>query len=225
MMKLTTASFAVLLLTQSVLAEHNTQHLRQAPAESSCNKTPNQAACFAATDDVTGTPCEWCVAGAIPSECMSRSQAKNLPGSVFQCSSPGFDFAGKKHALKVKTGDSDICDSGSKSISGYMDISGSEYDRDGENKHLFFWMFEKRGGSDANTPFVVWLTGGPGCSSTLALLSENGPCKVNKDGESTAVNPYSWTESANVLWLGKSNCCCEINSSMSRLFTHPHLSL
>ena len=54
---------------------------------------------------------------------------------------------------------------------------------------------------DDEIPFVVWLTGGPGCSSTLALLTENGPCKVNDDGKSTTVNPYSWTEAAHVLWL------------------------
>lgn len=54
---------------------------------------------------------------------------------------------------------------------------------------------------DPAVPLVVWLTGGPGCSSSLALLSENGPCKVNPDGETTSVNPHSWTESAHVLWL------------------------
>lgn len=48
---------------------------------------------------------------------------------------------------------------------------------------------------------MIWLTGGPGCSSTLALLTENGPCSVTKDGKSTEVNQYSWTESAHVLWL------------------------
>ena len=53
----------------------------------------------------------------------------------------------------------------------------------------------------SDTPLVVWLTGGPGCSSSLALLSENGPCKVKEDGETTMINPYSWTESAHVLWL------------------------
>ena len=70
-------------------------------------------------------------------------------------------------------------------------------------------MFEKRESDEDESsvvdakdiPFVVWLTGGPGCSSTLALLTENGPCSVNDDGESTTVNPHSWTEAAHVLWL------------------------
>lgn len=35
----------------------------------------------------------------------------------------------------------------------------------------------------------------------MALLTENGPCKVKSDGISTKRNPYSWTETANVLWL------------------------
>ena len=35
---------------------------------------------------------------------------------------------------------------------GYMDIKWSEYDEADENKHLLFWMFEKRGESNANTP-------------------------------------------------------------------------
>jgi len=59
----------------------------------------------------------------------------------------------------------------------------------------------KREDKHRDIPFVVWLTGGPGCSSSLALLFENGPCSVNEDGTTTKVNPYSWTESAHVLWL------------------------
>ena len=55
--------------------------------------------------------------------------------------------------------------------------------------------------SPADAPFVVWLTGGPGCSSTLALLTENGPCSVNSDGVNTSPNPNSWNNDANVLWL------------------------
>jgi len=104
---------------------------------------------------------------------------------------------------------SDLCDSSSLSLAGYADTKGSEYDANGENKHLFYWFFEKRGGQDDSIdsdetddiPLIIWLTGGPGCSSSLALLTENGPCTVNNDGTSTSINPYSWTEVAHVLWL------------------------
>ncbi|RYD81270.1 MAG: hypothetical protein EOP84_11265, partial [Verrucomicrobiaceae bacterium] len=44
-------------------------------------------------------------------------------------------------------------------------------------------------------------TGGPGCSSQLALLFENGPCKVTEDGLSTTPNPFSWNNNANILWV------------------------
>jgi len=205
------------------------QHQRQGKKlveqddESICNHQPDMDACYKVSDE-DGTPCQWCVAGAIPSECMSEKQAKVLPEGVFECSAPGkeddattsrslhFDFpsshflSGTTQRFTLQTSapeptKSDLCDASSASLSGYMDIKGSEYDENGENKHLFFWMFEKRGDYDDDTPFVVWLTGGPGCSSTLALLSENGPCSVNHDAETTTVNPASWTEAAHVLWL------------------------
>ncbi len=53
---------------------------------------------------------------------------------------------------------SDLCDDSSASLSGYMDIKGSEYDASGEDKHLFYWFFEKRDADtapDADTPVPV----------------------------------------------------------------------
>jgi len=113
--------------------------------------------------------------------------------------------------------DPNFCDASSNlSMAGYMNVKGSQFDTKND-KELFFWFFEKRTTSqlpsnnsngnptletgDGETPLVIWLTGGPGCSSSLALLTENGPCSVEADGASTKVNPHSWTESAHVLWL------------------------
>ncbi|KAJ9103145.1 hypothetical protein QFC21_002567 [Naganishia friedmannii] len=89
-----------------------------------------------------------------------------------------------------------ICDPDVKQISGYLDIS--------ENKHLFFWFFESRS-SPSEDPLVLWLNGGPGCSSTTGLLFELGPCQVAKEGKDAKVNvtdnQYSWTNKANVIFL------------------------
>jgi carboxypeptidase C (cathepsin A) len=65
--------------------------------------------------------------------------------------------------------------------------------------HYFYWYFESRS-NPSTDPLVLWLTGGPGCSSLMAMLTENGPCHVLPD-LSTELNPYSWTSEANVVWL------------------------
>ncbi|GMF47479.1 unnamed protein product [Phytophthora fragariaefolia] len=66
--------------------------------------------------------------------------------------------------------------------------------------HLFYWFFESRN-APATDPLVLWLTGGGlGCSSLVALLTENGPCRINADA-TAALNPHSWTSEANVIWL------------------------
>ena len=86
-----------------------------------------------------------------------------------------------------------------KSLSGYFSAAGSVDDKD-NSKEYFYWMSESQS-DPTSDPFIIWLTGGPGCSSTLALLFENGPCKVNAAGTATTSNPYSWNTAANVLWL------------------------
>jgi cathepsin A (carboxypeptidase C) len=65
---------------------------------------------------------------------------------------------------------------------------------------LFFWLFESRG-NKAQDPLVIWLTGGPGCSSELALLVENGPYYVNKENNTLRINPYAWNNNANLLYI------------------------
>lgn len=95
--------------------------------------------------------------------------------------------------------DPSLCGDGTAtSRAGYFDLTGST-DNDG-SKNYFFWMFDSKHAVSTD-PVVLWLTGGPGCSSVLALLSENGPCTVNPDGQGTTNNPYAWHQNATVIWL------------------------
>lgn len=76
---------------------------------------------------------------------------------------------------------------------GYIKLANKEDD------HYFYWFFEARN-SPETAPLVIWLTGGPGGSSLLALFMENGPCRVQPD-LTTKVHPYAWTQNANMIWL------------------------
>ena len=64
---------------------------------------------------------------------------------------------------------------------------------------MFYWLFRSRRDAD-NDPVVMWLTGGPGCSSETALFYENGPFSLNDD-LSLNNNSQSWTSVANVVWV------------------------
>nr|CCC93327.1 putative serine carboxypeptidase III precursor [Trypanosoma congolense IL3000] len=87
------------------------------------------------------------------------------------------------------------CDPDVKQWSGYFDIPGKKAD-----KHYFYWAFGPR---DANpqAPVLLWMTGGPGCSSSLALLAENGPCLVNETTGNIYRNQYSWNNHAYVIYI------------------------
>ncbi|RLN26479.1 hypothetical protein BBJ28_00016562, partial [Nothophytophthora sp. Chile5] len=96
------------------------------------------------------------------------------------------------YTLTMNTVDEGFCDT-TKQLSGYFKIDGSK------SKNYFYWFFESRG-TPSTDPVIIWLTGGPGCSSILALLQENGPCSVNDD-LSLKRNPFAWNERANVMWI------------------------
>lgn len=88
--------------------------------------------------------------------------------------------------------DPQLCDPSVKQIAGYISANTST--------KYFFWLFESKN-DPANDPLIMWLSGGPGCSSQLALFAENGPCRVSKDGSTTSINAHSWHQKANVMWV------------------------
>lgn len=54
---------------------------------------------------------------------------------------------------------------------------------------MFYFFFESR--NSKTDPVVIWLTGGPGCSSELAVFYENGPFHI-ANNLSLVWNDYGW---------------------------------
>lgn len=71
---------------------------------------------------------------------------------------------------------------------------------DPKNKgNLFFWHFQNKHIGDRQRT-VIWLNGGPGCSSMDGALMEVGPYRL-KDDHTLEENPGSWHEFANVMFV------------------------
>ncbi|PQQ06278.1 serine carboxypeptidase-like 45 [Prunus yedoensis var. nudiflora] len=82
---------------------------------------------------------------------------------------------------------------------GFQHFSGYITVDDQKHKALFYYFVEAEI-NPASKPLVLWLNGGPGCSSLgVGAFSENGPFRP--DGEVLVRNEYSWNREANMLYL------------------------
>src|SRR6266487_635522 len=80
-----------------------------------------------------------------------------------------------------------------RQYSGYLDSV--------DTAHLHYWFVESEN-DPQNDPVVLWMNGGPGCSSLGGFLSEQGPFHVNpNDTKSLDINKYAWNKIANVIFL------------------------
>jgi len=94
-----------------------------------------------------------------------------------------------------------------RAYTGYIDIQA---------KHIFFYFFESRN-DPAKDDVIFWTNGGvysfegtdypelslssgPGCSSSLGLFMELGPCRVTSENE-TVFHPESWNANANIFFV------------------------
>ncbi|KAF7849675.1 hypothetical protein BT93_L0405 [Corymbia citriodora subsp. variegata] len=69
-----------------------------------------------------------------------------------------------------------------------------------------FYYFIKSERSPKDDPLVLWITGGPGCSTLSAILYEIGPLTFNYENLSPSrptlkVHEYSWTKVANIIFV------------------------
>ncbi|XP_057512678.1 serine carboxypeptidase-like 40 [Actinidia eriantha] len=66
----------------------------------------------------------------------------------------------------------------------------------------FYYYFVEAQKSHHSLPLLLWLNGGPGCSSlAFGAMQELGPFRVHSDGKTLYKNKFAWNYAANVLFL------------------------
>ncbi|OMP05741.1 Peptidase S10, serine carboxypeptidase [Corchorus olitorius] len=82
-----------------------------------------------------------------------------------------------------------------KQYAGYVTVNESH------GRALFYWFFEAVRKPEKK-PLVLWLNGGPGCSSIgYGEAEELGPFFPQKDLQTLKLNRYSWNKAANLLFV------------------------
>ena len=83
-------------------------------------------------------------------------------------------------------------------FAGYINVNNST------GRNLFYYMVSSEG-DPASDPLVIWLNGGPGCSSFDGWVYEHGPFVFTHDGDGAGipshVNPFSWSKAASMLYI------------------------
>ncbi|KAM3373852.1 serine carboxypeptidase-like 20 [Capsicum galapagoense] len=87
----------------------------------------------------------------------------------------------------------------SKHYAGYVNIDESH----GKKMYYYFVESERNPSKD---PVVLWLNGGPGCSSFDGFVYEHGPFNFELGKPSGSLpslhnNPYSWSKASSVIYL------------------------
>lgn len=129
-------------------------------------------------------------------DAVSKLNFKSLPKKAKAAASK-FDFhmsdaKHPNHKLRGKSTPTDLGVDSVKQYTGYLDVED-------EDKHFFYWFFESRN-DPKNDPVILWLNGGPGCSSLTGLFFELGSSSIGP-GLKPIYNPYSWNSNASVIYL------------------------
>jgi carboxypeptidase C (cathepsin A) len=80
------------------------------------------------------------------------------------------------------------------SWTGYLQVRPSP-----DNAHVWYWFFPSLN-DPTKDPLIIWLSGGPGCSSMIALFAENGPYRADS-ANSISFNQNTWIQRSSVLYL------------------------
>lgn len=82
-----------------------------------------------------------------------------------------------------------------ESYAGLLPISDAH-----DASELYFWFFPSHN-PQAEDEILIWLNGGPGCSSLEGLLQENGVFLWQYGTYRPVENPWTWVNLTNVVWV------------------------
>ena len=82
------------------------------------------------------------------------------------------------------------------------------------NKNLFYWFFYNQ--SNPHFPVILFINGGPGASSLIALFHEIGPLKIQKD-LNLKIREGNWMEIGHLLFIDNP---VKTGLSFSKEFAH-----
>ena len=83
----------------------------------------------------------------------------------------------------------------SPQFSGFLNASAAE-----PGTMLHYWFAAADSPDWKSMPVVLWLNGGPGASSLIGMLQEQGPLIIDRAG-GLVENPWAWTKLANLVAL------------------------
>lgn len=102
------------------------------------------------------------------------------------------DVSRESHSVKSLPGLSAADAAKIKQYAGHIEVDNSR------GSNIFYWLFESKKNA-ADTPLIIWLNGGPGCSSMDGLWLELGPFRLS--GDKVSLNPHSWHNVGHLLFV------------------------
>ncbi|CAN1339479.1 Serine carboxypeptidase-like 49 [Linum perenne] len=110
---------------------------------------------------------------------------------------PGFVASGGRYYRQGQSMD-EVVSGGGGGRRVPFPTSPSSSSQTASKPRMFYFFFESRNSKD--DPVVIWLTGGPGCSSELAIFYENGPFSI-ADNMTLVWNKYGWDQASNLIYV------------------------
>lgn len=65
---------------------------------------------------------------------------------------------------------------------------------------IHYWFFPSQNNATTD-PLLLWLNGGPGCSSLLGAMQEHGPFTFEANSTNIVYNDYAWNKNASVIYF------------------------